>query len=143
MGEMRSVLVAALLFFLSFAAAAEQQTAVTAWDGVYTTEQSRRGKAEYAQNCGGCHGEFLEGREPAPALADQRFLAAWAGRTLQDLFQRLRATMPQDRPGGLSPQAYADILAFMLESNQFPAGSQELRPEERLLANVGLRKAKP
>ena len=32
----------------------------------------------------------------------------------------------KDGPGSLSPDQYADVLAFMLEKNKFPAGKTEL-----------------
>ena len=35
-------------------------------------------------------------------------------------------TMPDDNPGGLPAQTYADIVAYMLELNDFPAGDSEL-----------------
>ena len=34
--------------------------------------------------------------------------------------------MPDDNPGGLPAQTYADIVAYMLELNDFPAGESEL-----------------
>jgi S-disulfanyl-L-cysteine oxidoreductase SoxD len=34
--------------------------------------------------------------------------------------------MPLDRPGSLSRAANADILAFILKTNGFPAGAKEL-----------------
>jgi len=30
-------------------------------DGVYTTEQARRGRLAYSQSCGGCHTDNLRG----------------------------------------------------------------------------------
>jgi hypothetical protein len=36
--------------------------------------------------------------------------------------------MPTDRPGKLNKEVDADILAFMLTSNGFPAGHAELKP---------------
>jgi hypothetical protein len=34
--------------------------------------------------------------------------------------------MPLDHPGALGPGANADIVAFLLKSNEIPAGSKEL-----------------
>ncbi|MEG8038637.1 c-type cytochrome [Sphingomonas sp. LR60] len=39
------------------------------WNGVYTAEQSARGKVAYAENCAACHGDTLAGIDVAPALA--------------------------------------------------------------------------
>ena len=38
----------------------------------------------------------------------------------------VRETMPQDNPGGLSDEDYADVLAYMLEANDFPPCDCEL-----------------
>jgi alcohol dehydrogenase (cytochrome c) len=34
--------------------------------------------------------------------------------------------MPPDRPGGLSPQTYANLTAFILSNNGYPASEKEL-----------------
>lgn len=34
--------------------------------------------------------------------------------------------MPDDNPGGLPEQTYADIVAYLLSLNDFPAGDSEL-----------------
>ena len=38
----------------------------------------------------------------------------------------MRTTMPEDNPGTLKPQQYADILSFFLKLNGFAAGEAEL-----------------
>jgi len=35
--------------------------------------------------------------------------------------------MPEDNPGSLQPQQYADILAMFLRLNEYPVGSDELK----------------
>ena len=54
------------------------------------------------------------------------FISDWAGLTLGDLFDRIRTTMPQDNPGKLSRDTYAEILAFLLKENGYPAGQKPL-----------------
>ncbi len=44
--------------------------------------------------------------------------------------------MPTDQPGGLSANTYADILAFILQINEFPDGSEELATNEVLLNQI-------
>src|SRR3974390_557036 len=83
------------------------------WDGVYTTEQSKRGEAAYAEKCASCHGAALGGGESAPPLTGGEFMANWSGLTVGDLFNRIRTTMPADRPGNLKRREAADILAYM------------------------------
>jgi len=45
-------------------------------------------------------------------------------------------TMPESNPGGLSPDQYADILAFLLRMNNYPEGEDELPADPAVLANV-------
>jgi hypothetical protein len=46
--------------------------------------------------------------------------------TLDDLFDRIKTTMPGDAPGSLTGEQCADILAFLLSKDGFPAGQTEL-----------------
>jgi len=96
------------------------------WDGAYTKEQSARGKTAYLEVCAKCHGETLSGGEGAPALAGKDFLKNWNGRTAGDLLGLIIKTMPTDDPGSLSHRQYADITAFVLNQNEFPAGAKDL-----------------
>jgi hypothetical protein len=42
------------------------------------------------------------------------------------LFDYVSTAMPLDHPGALPPAANADIVAFLLKSNDIPSGSKEL-----------------
>jgi cytochrome c len=122
---------------------AQDQPSKSVWDGIYTKEQAARGEPLYKQYCGTCHGESLEGIEMAPALAGGEFLDQWSGQTMGDLFERIRATMPRDRPGKLSRDINADITAYMLSFNQFPAGNTELSRDTQVLKQIKIEAAKP
>jgi S-disulfanyl-L-cysteine oxidoreductase SoxD len=113
------------------------------WDGVYTEEQSKRGEAMYAKECGMCHGSTLEGIEMAPPLAGGEFLDKWAGQTLGDLFERTRKTMPVTKPGKLPREVYTDITAFMLSVNEFPAGQAELSRDTQVMQQIRIDAIKP
>ena len=115
------------LVAVSAAGAAAQQR--TTWDGVFTTAQARRGEALYTTHCGACHGDTLRGVEAAPQLVGDSFNANWEGVPLNELFERMRVTMPQMKPGSLSRQQNADVLAYILEVAKFPAGSAVLDPQ--------------
>jgi S-disulfanyl-L-cysteine oxidoreductase SoxD len=45
-------------------------------------------------------------------------------------------TMPLNAPGTLRPAITADILAFLLKSNNFPAGTKELEPASDILKSI-------
>lgn len=113
------------------------------WDGVYTDEQAQRGVPLYSQYCASCHGPSLEGGEMAPGLVAGDFTSEWNGLTLGDLFERMRTSMPQNDPGGLSRQQNADILAYMLSSNKFPAGTTELARDTEMLKQIRFQAMKP
>jgi S-disulfanyl-L-cysteine oxidoreductase SoxD len=115
-----------LWLLLSLAAAAASRSV---WDGVYTKEQASRGRTVYGEECMKCHGENLMGAEAGPALAGDEFLPKWNGKTVGDLFQNIRKTMPSDDPGHLSTRQYSDVVAYILSANGFPIGQKDLDRE--------------
>jgi len=126
-----------------FAAALCAQTSRSVWDGVYTSEQAKRGATLYANDCASCHGSALNGGESAPPLAGGEFFANWNGLTVGDLFERIRVSMPADNPGKLRREQDADILAFMLSMNQFPDGQTQLEHRIEVLKQIRFEATKP
>ena len=131
------------MFGCAIAIAAQEPEKRTVWSGVYSTEQAKRGEGLYAQSCAACHGNTLEGGEMAPPLAGGQFMSNWSGLTLGDLMERTRISMPQNNPGSLSRQQYADILAFMLSVGNFPAGKTDLPRETEILKQITIDATKP
>ena len=101
----------------------------TVWQGVYGADQAERGRQQYVGSCAGCHKEDLAGDGVTPGLADEAFIEHWDKETVEDLFKRIKATMPADRPGSLADADYLDVVAFLLKENGFPSGPSELRRE--------------
>src|SRR5205823_9307862 len=64
------------------------------WDGVYTLNQAKRGALKSGL-CTSCHGDSFEG-DRGPDLAGDGFKMRWEGRTIGDLFDLIRKTMPDD-----------------------------------------------
>ena len=120
-----------------------RQESRSVWDRVYTNEQAKRGEALYLQECSNCHGQGLEGADMTPALTGLAFTANWDGLTLGDLFERIRITMPADRPGSLARQQIADTLTYLLRFNKFPAGETELPREVQALKQILILASKP
>ena len=112
------------------------------WDGVYTAEQTRRGEAAYLSACASCHGTALEGGDMTPALVGGAFTSNWNDLTVGDLFDRIRTTMPLDNPGRLSRTQTADVIAFVLKANDWPAGTTEL-PADSALKQIRIAAVKP
>ncbi len=119
-----------LTALLSLCAASALLGAPASEEGVYTKEQAERGRVLYDSTCADCHGTKLEGGL-STALAGSEFLASWAKPTLtlDDFFYIVRKTMPKEKPGSLTREAYADIVAFVLQQNAFPPGEKELIPD--------------
>src|SRR5438309_1591113 len=113
-----------------------QDTQRTVWDGVYNDTQAKRGEAVYLEACSNCHGRTLEGADMTPGLTGGAFMANWDGLTVGDLFDRIRISMPADRPGSLSRQEDADVVAYILRFNEFPAGKEELPREVQVLKQI-------
>jgi mono/diheme cytochrome c family protein len=112
----------------------------TVFDGVYTDAQAERGKAAYEKDCAFCHLEDLSGQGFAPGLVEDIFKHRWEDGTVGDLYAVIKATMPQDKPESLTEAQYADIVAYLLKANKFPAGQEELKPDPAALKGVAFKK---
>ncbi len=118
-------------------AAQAQQTSATP-PSLYTSEQAQRGQASYAESCALCHGQNLDdgGQAGGPPLRGVMFQSQWGGGDVATLFTFIRNGMPANNPAGLSDATYADIVAYILQSNGYTSGDTELPPD--LAAQVGL-----
>jgi len=107
--------------------------------GLYSEAQAGRGEALYQQYCAVCHGARLQGNPAAP-LTGEAFRARWEDgkHTLDDLYYIIRGLMPNNAPGSLSKAQYADVVAYILKVNNYPAGSTELLPNTTAMKGVTL-----
>ena len=124
-----SVLPLAGLLFLASATASlvTAQTSTprrTVWDGVYAETQAARGTIAFGQSCSGCHVLEADGKAP---LAGEPFWKSFAQKTVGDLLEYVSTYMPNGTPGSLSEPTYNDIVALILKSNGFPAGTTDLK----------------
>lgn len=132
------VVVGTVVTFTAFA-----QEPRTTWSGIYTNEQAARGDKLYAEQCAQCHGEGLGGVESAPALTGDMFNSNWEGVAIGDLFERIRMSMPQNKPGSLSRAQTADIVAHMLKVGGFPSGDTPLDGQAGALSQTKFVTYKP
>src|SRR5690606_41476448 len=102
--------------------------ALNVYDGVYTAAQADRGDQTQRRECSACHS--------TNDWAAGRLLNGWNGRTAWDLVSHIRNTMPMDSPGRLSLDQYTDIVAFIFELNNIPAGDSEMAPNEEALRQI-------
>jgi mono/diheme cytochrome c family protein len=119
------------------------ETSGSVWDGVYTEEQAKRGAEMYGKECASCHGATLVGGGGAAPLTGGAFLSNWNGLTVGDLYERIRKTMPQGSLGKLTKQQDADVLAYLLSFNKFPAGKTELQKQVEFLKEIRFEATKP
>lgn len=116
----------------------------TTWDGVYTEAQAARGMQVINERCVICHASNLQGGPAVPTLVGPAFTFKWNGKPLRELFDVMRSTMPPGQAGILDEQNYADVLAAILQSNEFPAGqAQELHADLPALTAIQIRRDKP
>jgi cytochrome c2 len=110
-------------------------------EGHFTRQQAERGRLYFYGSCNTCHTAdsrtftpedlvagrgFLNGRGLSllSVVNPDRFAERW--RTVANLYNKIRLTMPGHDAGGLSNAAYVDIAAFMMSINGMPAGPREL-----------------
>jgi len=117
----------------SLRAQAAPAGARTVWDGVYTDAQADRGVVAYKSACTECHGADLTGDGFAPALTGAEFAGNWNELSVGDLFERIRISMPPSGPSTVTPAQKADIIAYLMKINKYPAGKTELEGKTEVL----------
>jgi mono/diheme cytochrome c family protein len=96
------------------------------WDSVYTVAQAGRGESTYRKTCATCHGDTLQGVDDAAPLTGTEFHKSWDGNSLSAMFTKINNDMPSDNPGTLTKPQVAEVVAFLLKFNGYPAGSVDL-----------------
>ncbi len=91
----------------------------------FAADQAAAGKVAYNANCAACHGNTMTNGTMAPPLAGEYFKNKWAGKTVSAFYDRAK-TMPPNTPASLPDATYANIVAYLLQSNGFQPGSAAL-----------------
>jgi mono/diheme cytochrome c family protein len=143
---LRAVLVAsAAALLLVTATSIDAQAPRTVQDGVFTDAQAARGQTLYTQRCAGCHGAALAGAQ-APPLEGPAFRFKWRQEPLSALFIKIRYTMPPapvpaapDAANAerMAPEQGADLVAHLLKSNGFPAGTADFAAADATTSTIG------
>ena len=87
-------------------------------DRVYSVAQAERGEQRFKVSCSSCH--------TPSSFGGGTFAERWDGQTMADVFDYVSNAMPENDPGGLKKEEYADVLAYILRINAYPAGNDEL-----------------
>ena len=98
---------------------------------LYTVQQAKQGKQVFDKSCASCHGSTLQGIS-APPIGGATFLNKtkllhWK---VSDMRNVVVSSMPADNPGSLSKEQYAEVLAYLLAVNCYPAGSKSFPTSE-------------
>ncbi len=96
------------------------------WDSVYSAAQAGRGEATFRKTCATCHGDSLQGIDDAAPLTGKEFHKSWDGNSLSAIFTKINNDMPSDNPGTLTKPQVAEVVAFILQYNGYPAGANDL-----------------
>jgi hypothetical protein len=64
------------------------------------------------------------------------FNSNWDDLTLDDLVERIRISMPQQKPGSLSRADNVDIVAYLLWIGGFPSGDRDLTTQRDALSEI-------
>ena len=132
-----SVTVLSLVLLFGTCVANAQQGKRTIASGVFTAAQAKSGESAYQTNCASCHGSDLHSTDAeAPDLTEGIFKFGWKGKTVAEVFEQIRSTMPLDNPRSLNDQTYLDILVFIFQFNGAPSGNQKLEPNLPALREI-------
>ena len=116
---------------------AQQAGERTTLGGVFTAEQAKNGERVFQARCAACHGSDLHATDPeVPDLTDDGFKNGWVGKTVANRFRNIRIAMPAGAPGSLDDQTYIDIVAYILQFNGMPTGSEKLIPDAGALEKI-------
>lgn len=130
---MALVLFASLLFAgaasLS-AGAAPAQDPKSILDRIYSEAQAERGEQQFKVSCSSCHTPRM--------FTGGAFAERWNGQSMGSVFEWLSVNMPENDPGGLKPQQYADVLAFVLGMNGYPVGSEDMPGDAAILTQYAI-----
>lgn len=111
------VLISVTILMAACATTAQEESPQGILQGVFTAEQSQSGKDTFTSICRNCH-----------IPRDFRTIFKQSDETealLNDYYDLISTTMPQDSPGSLSEEMYLDVMAYLLSLNGFAASSDE------------------
>ncbi len=105
------VIVSTVFVLSACATTAQEESPAGVLQGVYTTEQAQSGRSTFNNVCRTCH-----------IPRDFRTIFKQSDDTealLNDYFDLISTTMPQDSPGSLSTENYLNIISYLLSLNGF------------------------
>jgi len=100
----------------------------------FTAAQVEQGRAVYETTCTACHGANLSDGPLGAPLKGDAFMRKYGGKSVRELFEVTRTTMPTGNPGSLPIETYAALVAFVLDANAIVSGDAALPTDPQQLA---------
>jgi len=94
----------------------------TTADGIFTIAQAARGHDLFVASCAECH--------DVEDWTDNSFKGRWEEQSVYQLWYYINDRMPYDDPWSLSRQQVTDVLTYILQLNDLPAGEAELATDD-------------
>lgn len=104
------------------APAVEVDEDATTADGIYTMAQATRGQDLFSESCSECH--------DTADWTETGFRGRWVDQSVYQLWYYINDRMPYDDPWSLSRQQVTDVLTYILQLNDLPAGETELATDD-------------
>jgi mono/diheme cytochrome c family protein len=108
---------------------AAQDGSRTLRDAVYSPAQAERGERLFGSICMNCH-------EIAEFTAAGAYFEDVEGQPLWETFEYISAEMPEDDPGSLRAEEYADVLAYLFSVYGLPSGATDLPVDQDALEAI-------
>lgn len=122
------IIIASLCTPFVAAAASAPTSAPTSGEALptlFTSSEAAQGRIVFEQHCAACHGDDLRGKI-GPALIGPALGSARDHTTVSVMFSVIAFEMPAGDPASLTRQNYADVMAYILQRNGYPAGTHPL-----------------
>lgn len=103
----------------------------TTADGIFTVAQAERGAALFRSTCSECHDQA--------DWTEAGFRGRWEDESVFQLWYYINDRMPYDNPWSLSRQQVTDVLAYILQLNDLPAGDSELGTDDDTIDDFWIR----
>lgn len=94
----------------------------TTADGIFTVAQAERGQQLFRGVCSECHDQ--------EDWTEVGFRNRWQDQSVFQLWYYINDRMPYDDPWSLSRQQVTDVLTYILQLNDLPAGDAELATDD-------------
>jgi mono/diheme cytochrome c family protein len=101
---------------------AEESSDPTTADGIFTVAQAERGHELFRTTCAECH--------EAADWTDAGFRGRWEDESVFQLWYYINDRMPYDDPWSLTRQQVTDVITYILQLNDLPAGETELATDD-------------